>query len=306
MKRIIDISSDGKHLSRKRGFLLVQQNGEEIGRIALDEIYALVIHANGVTYTNSLLVSLAEHGAIVVLCGSNHFPLAYVTALDGHHTQAGRINSQIQASLPLKKQLWRSLVIEKIKMQAAVLEAFSIPNARLLHLSRRVKSGDPDNIEAQAARFYWPCLFGKSFTRDRQAEGINAMLNYGYTLLRASVARSIVASGLLPSLGVNHKSRTNAFALADDIIEPFRPLVDAAVKGLSLNGANQVTPDTKKVLTKLINLDLDLDEKRSPLTSVLNSICNSLVISFEEGKHLLKIAEPPTPIELRSLWVSDG
>lgn len=301
MKRIVDITQDGQHLSRSRGFLVVSKDHAEIGRIPLDEILALIVHAHGVTYSNSLLTQLSEGGAITVLCGSNHFPIAYITPLDGHHSQGGRIDTQIGASAPLKKQIWKQLVIQKIKMQAAVLDAYTQPNARLLTLAKTVKSGDPNNIEAQAARHYWSLLMDQGFTRDRSAEGANALLNYGYTVLRAAVARAVIGVGLHPSIGVHHRNQTNAFALADDLIEPFRPLVDSSVRGMLNNDISSVTPEAKQILTRILTIDMDLGHTRSPVTSAITQLCQSAVQSFESGRSALMLPQPPSPLELRTM-----
>jgi CRISP-associated protein Cas1 len=306
MDRIVDIATDKRHLSRYRGFLIVSEDHTELGRVPLDDILAVVVHANGVTYSNSLLAELARRGALLIVCGANHAPLAIVTPIEGHHAQAGRIQAQWNAKQPLSKQLWKTLVIAKIKMQAAALNAFGQNAQRLNHLTSRVKSGDPENIEAQAARHYWPLLMGSNFRRDRQAAGVNGLLNYGYTVLRASVARAIVASGLHPSIGLHHRNKLNAFALADDLMEPFRPLVDCAVLGLMKRGINEVAPEAKSVLAGLIALDLDLGKSRSPMTTALNSLCFSLAQSFESGKSGLILPKPPSPLELIVLGGADG
>ena len=306
MKRIVDVSQTGRHLARKHGFMTISENGIEIGRIALDEIQALIVHAHGVTYSNSLLISLAEIGAITVLCNANHFPIAYITALDGHHSQTGRIAGQLNAKLPMKKQMWKQIIVQKIKMQAAVLSAFDLPNVRLLVHSNNVKSGDPNNIEAQAARHYWPLIMGKGFLRDRNADGANALLNYGYTVLRASVARAVIASGLHPSIGIHHHNIGNPFALADDLIEPFRPLVDTTVKGMLNQGICTVTPEAKNILTKILTLDLDLGKTRSPVTTAINNLCLSVVHSFKIGHVQLSLPSDCMPIEFKHLGKSDG
>ena len=181
MDRIVDIATDKRHLSRYRGFLIVSEDHAELGRVPLDDILAIVVHANGVTYSNSLLAELARRGALVVICGANHAPLAMITPVEGHHAQAGRIQAQWNAKQPLLKQVWKTLIIAKIKMQAETLAAFCQHDQRLNHLATRVKSGDPENIEAQAARHYWPRLMGQEFRRDRQSAGANGLLNYGYT-----------------------------------------------------------------------------------------------------------------------------
>lgn len=171
MERIVDIATDGRHLSAHRGFLLVSQEREEVGRIPLDDIAAIIVHAHGVTWTTSLVVALAERGALMVLCGTNHSPVAVCMPLDGHHGQNARMRAQWDAGKPLTKQLWREIVVAKISWQAAVLEARGIPADAFAMLARRIRSGDPENIEAQAARRYWPLLMGENFRRDREAGG---------------------------------------------------------------------------------------------------------------------------------------
>jgi len=227
MDRIVDIATDGLHLSAYRGFLIVKLDGQEQGRIALDDICAVIVHAHGVTWTTSLAVELARRGAIIVLCAANHAPVALISPIDGHHAQAAKMRAQWDAPRPLMKQLWRQIVVAKIEMQASLLFARGRPEGNALAMmARRVRSGDAGNLEAQAARRYWPALMGTDFRRDQDADGANALLNYGYTIMRSCVARSIVAAGLHPTIGLHHHNRLNGFALADDLVEPFRPLVD--------------------------------------------------------------------------------
>lgn len=301
MNRLIDISSDNKHLSRSRGFLIISEERAELARIPLDDIFAIIIHAHGVTYSNSLLVELARRGAIAVLCGANHFPIAYLAAIDGHHAQSGRISDQIAATKPLNKQLWRQLVVQKVKMQAAVLSACNVSDARLNMLSREIKSGDPSNIEAQAARHYWPKLMGDEFRRDRNADDANGLLNYGYTVLRAAVARAVIATGLHPSLGIHHTSRVNAFALADDLIEPFRPFVDYTVQSLLDHGHTSVDPTSKRALSAILDYDVNLGDNRSPISTAIKTLCTSLVSSYAERKAALTFPLLPSPADLAAL-----
>lgn len=301
MNRIIDISNDGRHLSRFRGFMIISEDKTELGRVSLDDIFAVIVHANGVTYSNSLLAELARRGGLVVLCGSNHAPVALITALEGHHAQAGRIRAQINSTRPLMKQMWKHLVIAKVLMQAAALEAWGQSPERLRFLSRSVKSGDPQNIEAQAARLYWPLMMGESFRRDRAEPSVNGLLNYGYTVLRAAVARHVIGAGLHPSLGVHHQNKLNAFALADDLMEPFRPLVDCTVKGLIERGITDVTTDAKQTLARLITMDVDVDGSLAPLSSAIQTLCHSLAVSFEQGKAGLRLPQKPSMLALRSL-----
>ena len=226
--RVIEVASDGRHLARYRGLMTVSRDGAEDGRIPLDDIGVLLCNARGLTYSNDLMTELARRGAAVVLCGPNYLPTAWLWPLEGNHVQALRMRRQLEASLPLRKRLWQAVVRAKIDQQTSILELLQLPTDGFQALARRVRSGDPDNVEAQAARRYWPPLFGRDFRRERFGAMPNPFLNYGYTVLRAAVARAVVAAGMHPSLGIHHRNRANVMCLVDDMIEPFRPLVDYA------------------------------------------------------------------------------
>lgn len=172
MDRIVDIATDGRHLSLHRGFLVVAEDRVEVGRIALDDVHAVIVHAHGTTWSANLVAALAERGAPIVFCAANHAPVAVTLPIDGHHAQNLRMRAQWDASKPLAKQLWRRIVSAKIAMQGALLAAHGVAGADAFPLiAKRVKSGDPDNLEAQAARRYWPLLMGADFRRDRDAAG---------------------------------------------------------------------------------------------------------------------------------------
>lgn len=302
MERIVDIATDGRHLSAYRGFMLVSQAHEEVGRIPLDDVAAVVVHAHGVTWSTNLVVALAERGALMVLCGSNHSPVAVCMPLEGHHGQNARMRAQWGAGKPLTKQLWREVVVAKISWQAAVLDARGVPADAFEMLVRRVRSGDPDNIEAQAARRYWPLLMGEDFRRDRDAAGVNGMLNYGYAILRSLLARSVVAAGLHPSIGIHHANRGNAFALADDLIEPFRPLVDMMTLQLMARGCLGVTPEAKRAFAGLIALDLPSEHGMTTVTVAATRLAQSLARCFETGKSSeLALPQSPSAIELAGI-----
>ncbi|MEM9522559.1 MAG: type II CRISPR-associated endonuclease Cas1, partial [Pseudomonadota bacterium] len=230
MDQIIDIATEGRHLSRDRGFLKVSEDGSEIGRTPLDQIAGVIVHAHGTTWSTSLLTALADRGAPVVLCAANHAPKSVLLPIEGHHAQGARMRAQWQAKTPLLKRAWKQVVTSKVLMQAAALEAIGEVSAPLTMMARKVTSGDGGNIEARAARHYWPRMMGPEFRRDTGALDENALLNYGYTVLRAATARAVVAAGLHPTIGLFHSNRGNAFALADDLMETFRPLVDCAVR----------------------------------------------------------------------------
>jgi CRISP-associated protein Cas1 len=303
VERIVDIATDGRHLSAHRGFLIVSEEREEVGRVALDDVAAVIVHAHGTTWSTNLIVALAERGALLLLCGPNHSPVAVCLPIDGHHAQNGRMRAQWEAKRPLAKQLWKAIIVAKIRWQAAVLEANGRPAGAFDLLARKVGSGDPDNIEAQAARRYWGLLMGDDFRRDRDAGGVNAMLNYGYAVMRATCARAVVAAGLHPSIGVHHANRGNAFALADDLIEPFRPLVDALTVRLRAAGMGEVSPEAKRAYAGLIALDLPgAGGVTTTVTLAATRAAQTLARSFQTGRAVdLALPQPPSALELAGI-----
>ncbi|PVH29385.1 type II CRISPR-associated endonuclease Cas1 [Pararhodobacter oceanensis] len=301
MDQVIDISTDGRHLSRERGFLKVSEDGVEIGRTPLDQIAAVIVHAHGTTWSTSLLTELADRGAPVVLCAANHAPKSVLMPLEGHHAQGARMRAQLSAKAPLVKRAWQQVIRAKIAMQAAALNAYGEPDAPLLMMRRKVTSGDSTNQEAQAARHYWPRMMGQTFRRDTDAGDENALLNYGYTVLRAATARAVVAAGLQPTIALFHTNRSNAFALADDLMEPFRPLVDCAVRSIVTKRGSAVDTPAKQALARLIALDLPLGDGTTPVSVALTKLATSLGQSFASGTLTLALPSPPDPLVLRGL-----
>jgi len=296
--RVIEVAEDGRHLSVHRGFMVVASSGQEIGRVPLDDIAVLVITAHGITYTNNLLTTLAGRGAAVVICADNFRPIAWIWPLEGHHVQAARMAAQLDAPRPLGKRLWQTLVQAKIRQQATVLDNVGKPSGGFDLLARRVRSGDPENIEAQAARRYWPLLMGSDFRRDRAAGGANSLLNYGYGILRAATARSVVAAGLHPSVGLHHSNRSNPMVLVDDLMEPFRPVVDLLVHRLLVSGVESVTPEAKRSLAGVLARDMQTERGSTPLISCLGRLAASLATAYEDGKARLDLPLSPLPIDL--------
>lgn len=296
--RVIEIASEGRHLAVSRGFMTISAEGNEIGRVPLDDIGVLLCHAHGLTYSNNLIVALTERGATMVICGSNHMPVAWVWPLEGHHVQSLRMRHQIEASEPVRKRLWQALVKTKVLQQGAVLQRMGLAHEPFDYLARQVRSGDPDNIEAQAARRYWPLLMGDGFRRDRTACGANALLNYGYTVLRAGVARAVASAGLHPSVGLHHSNRGNPMCLVDDLMEPFRPLTDFLVVRLVAKGENEVTPSAKAVLAGVLSLDIATRLGTTPVATCLERMVLSVATAFETGRPVLDMPEAALPIEL--------
>lgn len=294
--RVVDISTNGVNLSVKRGFMLVSTSAVELGRIPLDDIGAVIVHAHGATYSANLTARLAERGIPMVICGSNHAPIAVIWPLDGHYEQGRRMEAQADASQPLRKRLWRDLVKGKVKAQADALEILGKRSGALRDLAKKVRSGDPDNIEAQAARRYWPVMMGEDFRRDRDGGGVNTLLNYGYTVLRAATARSILAAGLHPSLSLHHRSRGTALRLADDLMEPFRPYVDLTVCRLRSGGVEVLDKEAKSALAAVTTIDLEGPQGVSPLQVCLNRLAGCLAQIFLGERDVLDLPGPPLPL----------
>ncbi len=245
----------------------------------------------------------------MVLCAANHAPMAMLVPIEGHHAQNARFRAQWDAPLPFRKRAWKAVVSAKIRNQGSLLAALGRDQGdALLLMAERVRSGDNANAEAQAARRYWPSLMGSDFRRDRDVEGANALLNYGYTVMRAAVVRAVIAAGLHPTIGLHHANRLNAFALADDLVEPFRPLVDAVVLHMIETGHEEVDGPAKARLAALLSADLDLQGATTPVSVAIQRLAQSLAASFEQGKLELALFQPPAPLAWNAIarHIPDG
>lgn len=293
LHQIVEIFEENRYLSLDRGFLDVSSHGNSIGKVPLDDIAVLLLSAQSVSMSKYLLGELAERNCLVVLCGKNYAPVALQIPITGNFQQASVIKSQIEASIPLKKNIWKSVVISKIENQAKVLQNIGkTQGTKILDLiSKSVLSGDSNNREAYAARMYWKQLFGETFTRDKNLEGINAMLNYGYAIVRSSMVRAICCSGLIPSLGIHHDNSLNPACLADDLFEPFRPLVDLIVYSLKQEGFEKVCPETKKRLTNVLWIKVKTSEGFSPLFQAQQYYALSFVKCIKSKKPNIQIPQ---------------
>lgn len=299
--RVIEIFDSLASISLSRGFMLVKIAGEEKGKIPIADIDILILNGSGSSLTTNLLNELLEIGALVIILGKNYIPSGIFYPTDPHFLHKQRIGLQIASSKPLEKRLWQAVVKAKILNQAAILSFFNNDEEKQLkELAKKVSSGDKENLEVQAARKYWQRLFGKDFRRNFNLQGTNSLLNYGYAVLRAATARAIFASGLHPAIGIHHSNQENAFCLVDDLMEPFRPLVDFVVKKLvDQNGEiKELTPELKKSLTKILNLDLATSAGTTPINNCLIRLCQSFVNSLEKGEAKLDFPLSPLPIEL--------
>lgn len=289
--RVIDISELGVRLSIRLEQLVIQRHDEPEMTTPLEELAVLIVSHKGVVYTHAVLAELARAGGVFVACDDRHLPVAMMLPVAGHHLQCERFAQQAAASKPIQKRLWQQLVQSKVALQGRVLRDLRGHDHGLLAMAGRVRSGDAENIEGQASRRYWPALFDNpSFRRDREAEDQNRLLNYGYAVLRAMVARAVCASGLHPSLGLHHHNRYDAFPLADDLMEPFRPLVDRAVV-LVVDERGPDAPldrETKTALVSALTGRFDIEGEARSLSDILHRLAASLAQVYAgERKDLL-------------------
>lgn len=248
--------------------------------VPIEDIGFLILEHQQTNITLPLLNALSDNNVAVIFCGDNFMPNAMLMNLDSNKTQGESYRAQIEASEPLKKGLWKQIVEAKIRNQAALLNKLGKNGERLKPYYTNVKSGDSDNREGVAAKIYWGELFGEDFIRSREGVEPNNMLNYGYTLLRAAVARSLMGSGLFPAFGIFHRNRYNAFPLADDIMEPYRPYVDEIVFDLYANGERKLTKDVKSKLLRLLFTDTVFGKITRPLDVGLTMTSASLAKCF--------------------------
>ncbi len=300
LARIIEITTDNRHLYVERGFMCISAHGEEQARIALDDIGAVISCAHGLTFSNNLLVQLAARNTPFIACGSNFVPVACLWSLEGNYNQSSRMDAQIEATKPKSKQLWKQIVQVKITQQAAVLEAVGANPAPVKALVRFVRSGDPENIEAQAARRYWQALFGTDFRRDQTAGGINALLNYGYMIIRSCVARAIMGAGLHPSLGIHHSNAGNPMRLVDDLMEPYRPFVDFAAWHLKQRKQEEVTAETKRELVAVLDKEIATEKGMTTLRNNIQDAATGLAFIFMDKQKSLELPSPQPPLWLET------
>lgn len=248
--------------------------------IPIEDVGIVVLEHQQTSITLPLLNALSDHNVAVIFCGENRMPNAMLMNLDSNTTQGEIYRDQLSAGEPLKKGLWKQIVEAKIRNQAALLHKLGKDGDMLKPCYTNVKSGDADNREGVAAKLYWNELFGNNFVRSRKGEAPNALLNYGYTLLRAAVARSLMGSGLFPALGLFHRNRSNAFPLADDVMEPYRPYVDEVVFMMHANGETELDKEAKAKLLKVLYTDTMFAKTRRPLDIGLTQTTASLAKCF--------------------------
>ena len=258
---------------------------DAVKTIPIEDIGVVVLDNKQITITQGLMEALLDNNCAVITCDKSHLPVGQLLPLTGNTIQSERFRQQLEATLPLKKQLWQQTVQQKIHNQASVLaNSRDVPVANMVKWEKEVRSGDPDNLEGRAAVFYWKNLFPNlpDFTREREGAAPNNMLNYGYAILRAVIARALVASGLLPTWGIHHHNRYNAYCLADDIMEPYRPFVDKLVVDYTDEHGyvEELSTEVKKVLLSIPVVDVRINGARSPLMIAATQTTASLARCF--------------------------
>ncbi|BBA30197.1 type II CRISPR-associated endonuclease Cas1 [Prevotella melaninogenica] len=253
--------------------------------IPIEDIGVVILDNRRITITSGVMEALLENNCAVITCNQKSMPVGLLLPLCGNTTQNERFRSQLEASLPLRKQLWQQTIKQKILNQEYVLRTNTDKETNCMRVwSNDVRSGDPDNLEARAAAYYWKNLFTNypNFVRDREGAPPNNLLNYGYAILRAIIARALVGSGLLPTLGIHHHNRYNAYCLADDIMEPYRPYVDQLVLDIIQRNLeiSDITRDLKMQLLGIPMLDVVINGKRSPLMIAAQQTTASLARCF--------------------------
>ena len=295
--KIVEISGNNRRLSVYRGFLRIETDeGDVRSDIPFHSIHTIFVSGYGVIYTNNLLQRLCEENIPLMILDKNYLPSGFLLSYIGQSKQTEIQYLQIENKKPLEKKLWQIIIQEKIKNQSRVLSLFNKEN-RLVNMHKTVLSGDKTNREGYASKLYFKALFGEKFVRDRGTSGINAFLNYGYAILRATIARYVVASGLNPCYGIGHRNKLNPFCLVDDLIEPFRPLVDAYVYQLyeTKVDLSEILPQHKERLSGLIIKEFYNGNGNSPLYMILQQLVWDLVriyktkeINFNFNKYLFE------------------
>ncbi len=259
----------------------------------IEDIGCIILENQMISITLPLLNELAKNNVAVVLCDGSFMPTSMLMSLDSNAIQGETFKLQQAATEPCRKQAWKQLIEQKIRNQAALLNKFGKDGNTLRPLYMNVKSGDNDNREGVAAHIYWQRLMGGDFRREREGCVPNQMLNYGYSILRAAVARALLGSGLLPSFGIFHRNRYNAFPLADDVMEPYRPFVDEIVYGIYEAGGTELSKEVKAELLRLLNCDVCIRKVRRPLQIAL-TITTASLVKFYKGD-VKKLALPIMP-----------
>ena len=279
---VVEVSQQSAAVCISDGCLAISVAGQLLGKVPIGEVGVVLLSSPHAMCSVTALATLAASGTPVIFCNPSMQPAGMVLPFRGHHEIATRISAQATASIPLRRRLWKGLVKSKIAGQALVLRDVTGSDHGLLAVMKRVRSGDPANVEGRAARRYWRKLFGEAFRRRRGIGITNKMLDYSYAIMRAAVTRSICVAGLHPSIGIHHHHRSNAFALADDVIEPFRPVVDRVVSATAVEfaSAEDLTPQIKRRLAACVEGSVSLAGEQRTVWDAMGMCTSSLAGVF--------------------------
>lgn len=278
---------------RHKQLAIFSKETQEETLVPIEDIGFVIIENELVSLTIPLINELTDNNCAVIFCNEKHMPFSMTMPLDCNEIQSQLFSAQINAKLPVKKNCWKQIVEYKIKNQGLVLKKYDLDFTKLVDFSKCVKSGDPTNMESQAAKFYWDNLFGKNWCRDRFGDFPNNYLNYGYAILRAATARALVGSGLLPTLGIHHHNKYNAYCLADDLMEPYRPFIDdEVVEYISTNPDDkEVGLEFKKRILKVLVRDVKIENLTRPMMVALSMTSSSLADALSNESEKLKLPD---------------
>lgn len=282
-------------LKKKDMQLLIEVEEKENTTIPIEDIGVIILDNQKINITQALLSSLIDNNAAILISDQKHLPYGLALPIFTHHAFTEKLYQQLECSQPLRKNLWQQTIIAKITNQASLLKELGVDNGKLIQYMRVVKSGDPENVEGRAAAYYWERLFGEKsgFTRSREGDAPNNLLNYGYAILMAVMARALTASGLLPAIGIHHRNKYNPWCLASDLMEPYRPFVDRLVIEIlkEEDDFDLLSPALKKKLLQIPVIDIIIEGKSSPLMVGVQRTTASLAACFEGSMRKINYPE---------------
>ncbi len=289
IKRIIEVSTPS-YLHLKHQQLIIEQNKVEVASVPIEDIGALILEHSAIVISQPLIIACSQNKVAIIFCDDKHLPYSTILPIaEGNNLHQRILQQQINIRQPVKKRLWQQIIKQKIQNQANVLALFNKPSQPLQRLAKEVKSNDDGNREAIAAQYYWKALFGADFLRNQEGDGVNAILNYGYSIMRAMVARAICASGLHPALGLFHHNQYNALCLADDLMEPTRPWVDVIAYYLYQQNNNiNITQGSKTPFLNLLSQPVQYQNKTVSLMVAIHYLMADLKRNYTQELNHLK------------------
>lgn len=296
IKQIVDIS-EAAYLHLKHQQLLIDKEGKTVGQIAIEDLGILILQHAAIVLTQQLIIACQKNMVVIIFCDERHLPYSAILPIaDANSLHNKILKQQVNISEPIRKRLWQQIVQHKIKQQSLTLTILGKESTRLDYLIQKVKTGDSGNCEAIAAQTYWKLLFGNEFRRDADKEGVNSLLNYGYSIIRALIARSICGAGLHPALGIFHQNQYNTLCLADDVMEPFRPWIDWLVFQMTQDNQTEINQSSKQILLGLLNETVIHDGKKMPFMVATHYLIADLKSCYNKEKKVLNYPQMETRI----------